>query len=193
MNQKQIMLQRFQRLQHSEEERASPAMLGKQGQTAQAVKRTYQRKQILHENMNSAQNVRKRLLFDDTAPKATLHNVSQQITSELRHQVAEQNEDENVGVTAAVQVEQTGESLLHKGEQLYQHRQVRASKERRKDSTLQRLATCTVCGTADFRRIIVLLSISAVNPVPLKACSKTAEISSFTAVTVMPFKSFVLL
>lgn len=50
MNQKQAMLQRFQRLQHSEEERASPAMLGKQGQTAQAVKRTYQRKQILHEN-----------------------------------------------------------------------------------------------------------------------------------------------
>ena len=138
MNQKQIMLQRFQRLQHSTEERASPAMPEKQGQTVQAVKRTYQRKQILHENMNSAQNVRKRLLFDETAPKATLHNVSQQITSELRHQVAEQNEDENVGVTAAVQVEQTGESLLHKGEQLYQHRQVRASKERRKDSTLQR-------------------------------------------------------
>lgn len=51
MNQKQIMLQRFQRLQHSTEERASPAMPEKQGQ---AVKRTYQRKQILHENMNSA-------------------------------------------------------------------------------------------------------------------------------------------
>ena len=87
--------------------------------------------------MDSAQNVRKRLLFDETAPKATLHNVSQHITSELRHQVAEQNEDENVGVTAAVQVEQTGESLLHKGEQLYQHRQVRTSKARRMDSTLQ--------------------------------------------------------
>lgn len=133
MNQKQIMLQRFQRLQYSEEERASPAMLEKQGQ---AVKRTYQRKQILHENMDSAQNVYKRLLFDEAAPKATLHNVSQQITSELRHQVAEQNEDENVGVTASVQVEQTGESLLRKGKQLYQ-RQVRTSKARRMDSTLQ--------------------------------------------------------
>ena len=77
MNQKQIMLQRFQRLQHSEEERASPAMPEKQGQTVQAVKRTYQRKQILHENMDSAQNVYKRLLFDEAAPKATLHNVSQ--------------------------------------------------------------------------------------------------------------------
>ena len=136
MNQKQIMLQRFQRLQHSTEERASPAMPEKQGQTVQAVKRTYQRKQILHENMDSAQNVRKRLLFDETMPKAprgaapgaVLHNVNQQITRELRHQVAEQNEDENIGVTAAVQVEQTGESLLRKGEQLYQHRQVRTSK-----------------------------------------------------------------
>lgn len=69
MNQKQAMLQRFQRLQHSEEERASPAMLGKQGQTAQAVKRTYQRKQILHENMDSAQNVYKRLLLMKLCPK----------------------------------------------------------------------------------------------------------------------------
>ena len=137
MNQKQAMLQRFQRLQHSEEERASPAMLGKQGQTAQAVKRTYQRKQILHENMDSAQNVYKRLLFDEAMPKAPLRNATQHITSELRHQAMEQNEDENVGVTAAVQVEQTGESLLHKGEQLYQHRQVRTSKARRMDSTLQ--------------------------------------------------------
>ena len=119
MNQKQAMLQRFQRLQHSTEERASPAMPEKQGQ---AVKRTYQRKQILHENMNSAQNVRKRLLFDAAIPKATLRNASQHITSELRHQAMEQNEDENVGVTASVQVEQTGESLLRKGEQLYQHR-----------------------------------------------------------------------
>ena len=135
MNQKQAMLQRFQRLQHSEEERASPAMLGKQGQTAQAVKRTYQRKQILHENMDSAQNVYKRLLFDEAMPKAPLRNATQHITSELRHQAMEQNEDENVGVTAAVQVEQTGESLLHKGEQLYQHR--RTSKARRMDSTLQ--------------------------------------------------------
>ena len=134
MNQKQVMQQRFQRVQHSTEERASPAMTEKQGQ---AVKRTYQRKQILHENMDSAQNVRKRLLFDEAAPKATLHNASLQITSELRHQVAEQNEDENVGVTASVQVEQTGESLLHKGEQLYQHRQVRTSKTHRMDSTLQ--------------------------------------------------------
>ena len=138
MNQKQAMQQRFQRLQHSTEERAGPTALEKQGQTAQAVKRTYQRKQILHENMDSAQNVYKRLLFDEAAPKATLHNVSQQITNELRHQVAEQNEDENVGVTAAVQVEQTGESLLHKGEQLYQHRQVRTSKICCKDSTLRR-------------------------------------------------------
>ena len=103
MNQKQIMLQRFQRLQHSTEERASPAMTEKQDQ---AVKRTYQRKQILHENMDSAQNVYKRLLFDDAMPKVTLRNASQHITSELRHQVTEQNEDENVGVTAAVQVEQ---------------------------------------------------------------------------------------
>ena len=94
MNQKQAMLQRFQRLQHSTEERASPAMPEKQGQ---AVKRTYQRKQILHENMNSAQNVRKRLLFDAAIPKATLRNASQHITSELRHQAMEQNEDENVG------------------------------------------------------------------------------------------------
>ena len=85
MNQKQAMLQRFQRLQHSTEERASPAMPEKQGQ---AVKRTYQRKQILHENMNSAQNVRKRLLFDAAIPKATLRNASQHITSELRHQAA---------------------------------------------------------------------------------------------------------
>ena len=134
MNQKQVMQQRFQRLQHSTEERASPAMTEKQGQ---AVKRTYQRKQILHENMDSAQNVRKRLLFDDAMPKVTLRNASQHITSELRHQVTEQNEDENVGVTAAVQLEQTGESLLHKGEQLYQHRQVRTSKTHRMDSTLQ--------------------------------------------------------
>ena len=146
MNQKQAMQQRFQRLQHSEEERASPAMLEKQGQAAQAVKRTYQRKQILHENMDSAQNVRKRLLFDEAMPKATrgaapgavLHNVSQQITSELRHQVTEQNEDENVGVTAAVQVEQMGERLPRKGEQLHQYRQVRTSKAHRMDSTLQR-------------------------------------------------------
>ena len=136
MNQKQIMLQRFQRLQHSTEERAGPAVLENQGQMTQASKRTYQRKQIIHENMDSAQNVRKRLLFDETAPKATLHNVSQQITSELRHQVAEQNEDENVGVTAAVQVEQTGENLLRKGEKLYQHRQVRTSKAHRMDSSL---------------------------------------------------------
>ena len=136
MNQKQAMLQRFQRLQHSTEERASPAMPEKQGQAAQAVKRTYQRKQILHENMDSAQNVRKRLLFDEAAPKATLHNASQQITSELRHQVTEQNEDENVGVTAAVQVEQTGESLLRKGKQLHQRR-VHTSKTHRMDSTLQ--------------------------------------------------------
>ena len=119
MNQKQIMLQRFQRLQHSTEERAGPVTLENWEQQAQAVKRTYQRKQIIHENMNSAQNVRKRLLFDETAPKATLHNASQQITSELRHQVTEQNEDENVGVTASVQVEQTGESLLRNGEQLH--------------------------------------------------------------------------
>ena len=105
MNQKQAMLQRFQRLQHSTEERASPAMPEKQGQAAQAVKRTYQRKQILHENMDSAQNVRKRLLFDDAMPKVTLRNARQHITSELRHQVTEQNEDENVGVTAAVQLE----------------------------------------------------------------------------------------
>ena len=138
MNQKQIMLQRFQRLQHSTKERAGPSMPKGQGQTTQAVKRTYQRKQILHENMDSAQNVRKRLLFDEAAPKATLHNASQQITSELRHQVAEQNEDENVGVTAAVQAEQLGEGLLRKGEQLYQHRQVRTSKAHRMDSTLQR-------------------------------------------------------
>ena len=146
MNQKQTMLQRFQRLQHSTKERAGPSMPESQGQTAQAVKRTYQRKQILHENMASAQNVYKRLLFDEATPKATreavpsavLHNVSQQVTSELRHQAMEQNEDENVGVTAAVQVEQTGESLLHKGEQLYQHRQVRTSKAHRMDSTLQR-------------------------------------------------------
>ena len=145
MNQKQIMLQRFQRLQHSTEERAGPAMLGKQGQTAQAVKRTYQRKQILHENMDSAQNMRKQLIFDEVTPKATrktvpgavLHNASQQVTSELRHQAMEQNEDENVGVTATVQVEQTGESLLRKGEQLHQHRQARTSKARRMDSTLQ--------------------------------------------------------
>ena len=137
MNQKQAMLQRFQRLQHSEEERASPAMPEKQGQTVQAVKRTYQRKQILHEYMDSAQNVRKRLLFDEAAPKATLHNASQQITSELRHQVTEQNEDENVGVTASVQVEQTGESLLRKGKQLHQRR-VHTSKTHRMDSTLQR-------------------------------------------------------
>ena len=136
MNQKQAMLQRFQRLQHSTEERASPAMPEKQGQAAQAVKRTYQRKQILHENMDSAQNVYKRLLFDEAAPKATLHNASQQITSELRHQVTEQNEDENVGVTAAVQVEQTGESLLRKGKQLHQRR-VHTSKTHRMDSTLQ--------------------------------------------------------
>ena len=108
MNQKLIMQQRFQRLQHSTEERAGPAMLGKQGQTAQAVKRTYQRKQILHEIMDSAQNIRKRLLFDETAPKATLRNATQHITSELRHQAMEQNEDENIGVTAAVLVEQTG-------------------------------------------------------------------------------------
>ena len=108
MNQKQIMLQRFQRLQHSTEERAGPVTLENREQQAQAAKRTYQRKQIIHENMNSAQNVRKRLLFDETAPKATLHNASQQITSELRHQVTEQNEDENVGVTAAVQAEQLG-------------------------------------------------------------------------------------
>ncbi len=138
MNQKQIMLQRFQCLQHSEEERASPAMPEKQGQTVQAVKRTYQRKQILHENMDSAQNVRKRLLFDDAMPKVTLRNASQHITSELRHQVTEQNEDENVGVTAAVQVEQIGESLLCKGEQLHHWRQVRTSKTHRMDSTLQR-------------------------------------------------------
>ena len=135
MNQKQAMQQRFQRLQHSTEERASPAMLEKQGQ---AVKRTYQRKQILHENMDSAQNVRKRLLFDDAMPKVTLRNASQHITSELRHQVTEQNEDENVGVTAAVQVEQIGESLLCKGEQLHHWRQVRTSKTHRMDSTLQR-------------------------------------------------------
>ena len=146
MNQKQAMLQRFQRLQHSTEERASPAMPEKQGQAAQAVKRAYQRKQILHENMDSAQNVRKRLLFDETMPKAprgaapgaVLHNVNQQITRELRHQVTEQNEDENVGVTAAVQVEQMGERLPRKGEQLHQYRQVRTSKAHRMDSTLQR-------------------------------------------------------
>ena len=135
MNQKQAMQQRFQRLQHSTEERASPAMTEKQDQ---AVKRTYQRKQILHENMDSAQNVRKRLLFDDAMPKVTLRNASQHITSELRHQVTEQNEDENVGVTAAVQVEQIGESLLCKGEQLHHWRQVRTSKTHRMDSTLQR-------------------------------------------------------
>ena len=138
MSQKQIMLQRFQRLQHSTEERAGPVTLENREQLAQAVKRTYQRKQIIHENMNSAQNVRKRLLFDETAPKATLHNVSQQITCELRHQVTEQNEDENIGVTAAVQVEQMGESLLRKGEKVYQGWQVHASKARRMDSTLQR-------------------------------------------------------
>ena len=134
MNQKQAMLQRFQRLQHSEGERASPAMPEKQGQ---AVKRTYQRKQILHENMDSAQNVYKRLLFDEAMPKAPLRDATQHITSELRHQVTEQNEDENVGVTAAVQAEQLGEGLLRKGEQLYQYRQVRTSKARRMDSTLQ--------------------------------------------------------
>ena len=137
MNQKQAMLQRFQRLQHSTGERAGPVTLENREQLAQAVKRTYQRKQILHENMDSAQNVRKRLLFDEAAPKATLHNASQQITSELRHQVAEQNEDENVGVTASVQVEQTGESLLRKGKQLHQRR-VHTSKTYRMDSTLQR-------------------------------------------------------
>ena len=137
MNQKQVMQQRFQRLQHSEEERASPAMLGKQGQTAQAVKRTYQRKQILHENMDSAQNVYKRLLFDEAMPKAPLRNATQHITSELRHQAMEQNEDENVGVTASVQMEQTGESLLRKGKQLHQRR-VHTSKTCRMDSTLQR-------------------------------------------------------
>ena len=138
MNQKQTMQQRFQRLQHSAEERAGPSMPKGQGQTTQAVKRTYQRKQILHENMDSAQNVRKRLLLDEATPKATLHNVSQQITSELRHQVTEQNEDENVGVTATVQAEQLGEGLLRKGEQLHQWRQVRTSKTHRMDSTLQR-------------------------------------------------------
>ena len=100
MNQKQIMLQRFQRLQHSTKKRAGPSMPESQGQTAQAVKRTYQRKQIIHENMDSAQNVRKRLLFDAAIPKVTLRNASQHITSELRHQAMEQNEDENVGVTA---------------------------------------------------------------------------------------------
>ena len=52
MNQKQVMQQRFQRLQHSTKERAGPSMPKEQGQTAQAVKRTYQRKQILHENMD---------------------------------------------------------------------------------------------------------------------------------------------
>ena len=135
MNQKQAMLQRFQRLQHSTEERAGPVTLENWEQQAQAVKRTYQRKQIIHENMNSAQNVRKRLLFDETAPKATLHNVSQQITRELRHQVTEQNEDENIGVTAAVQVEQMGESLLRKGEKVYQGWQVHASKARRMDKS----------------------------------------------------------
>ena len=138
MNQKQAMLQHFQRLQHSTEERASPAMSEKQGHAAQAVKRTYQRKQILHENMDSAQNVYKRLLFDEAMPKAPLRNATQHITSELRHQAMEQNEDENVGVTATVQVEQTGESLLRKGEQLHHWRQVRTSKTRRMDSTLQR-------------------------------------------------------
>ena len=109
MNQKQAMLQRFQRLQHSEGERASPAALENQGQMTQAVKRIYQRKLILHENMDSAQNVYKRLLFDEAMPKAPLRNATQHITSELRHQAMEQNEDENVGVTAAVQAEQTGE------------------------------------------------------------------------------------
>ena len=138
MNQKQAMLQRFQRLQHSTEERASPAMPEKQGQAAQAVKRTYQRKQILHENMDSAQNVYKRLLFDEAMPKTPLRNANQHITSELRHQAMEQNEDENVGVTASVQVEQTGENLLRKGEKLYQHRQVRTSKICCMDSTLHR-------------------------------------------------------
>lgn len=138
MNQKQAMLQRFQRLQHSTEERASPAMPEKQGQAAQAVKRTYQRKQILHENMDSAQNVYKRLLFDEAMPKAPLRNATQHITSELRHQAMEQNKDENVGVTAAVQVEQTGESLLRKGEQLHPWRQIHTSKTHRMDSTLQR-------------------------------------------------------
>ena len=86
MNQKQVMQQRFQRLQHSTEERAGPSMPKGQGQTAQAVKRTYQRKQILHENMDSAQNVYKRLLFDEAMPKVPLRNASQHITSELRHQ-----------------------------------------------------------------------------------------------------------
>lgn len=138
MNQKQIMLQRFQRLQHSTKERAGPAMPEKQGQ---AVKRTYQRKQILHENMDSAQNVYKRLLFDEAMPKAPLRNATQHITSELRHQAMEQNEDENVGVTATVRVEQTGESLLRRGKQLYQHRQVRTSKTHRMDSTLQRTSS----------------------------------------------------
>ena len=115
MNQKQIMLQRFQRLQHSTGERAGPVTLENREQLAQAVKRTYQRKQILHENMDSAQNVYKRLLFDEAMPKAPLRNATQHITSELRHQAMEQNEDENVGVTASVQMEQTGESLLRKG------------------------------------------------------------------------------
>ena len=138
MNQKQIMLQRFQRLQHSTEERAGPVTLENREQLAQTVKRTYQRKQIIHENMASAQNVYKRLLFDEAMPKATLRNATQHITSELRHQAMKQNEDENVGVTAAVQAEQTGESLLSKGEQLHQHRQARTSKTHRMDSTLQR-------------------------------------------------------
>ena len=57
MNQKQVVLQRFQRLQHSTEERAGPVTLENREQLAQAVKRTYQRKQIIHENMGSAQNV----------------------------------------------------------------------------------------------------------------------------------------
>ena len=69
MNQKQIMLQRFQRLQHSEGERAGSVTLENREQLAQAVKRTYQRKQILHENMDSAQNVRKRLLLMKPHPK----------------------------------------------------------------------------------------------------------------------------
>ena len=67
--------------------------------------------------MDSAQNVRKRLLFDEAMPKATRGAApgavlpqcsTQHITRELRHQATEQNEDENAGVTAAVQAEQLG-------------------------------------------------------------------------------------
>lgn len=118
------------RLRFIDEEKADPVLekpIAKAKKAADkrdaAQKKIPTKKRLVRKKMTDAAGEKAiHLRFEETKakPPARLHHpIGKQITSTLKQQAAASNEDDNTGVTAALQTERAGESVLQMGEHAY--------------------------------------------------------------------------